>query len=106
MGDTIGSEYILPPTAVTTTATTLASTAAVQITPAGVPGLFTFIAKGSDVHVLFGGSDVAAATTSNGAYISAGSHFDFFITDAARYFRVIATDTVSGQSFQFYRSGP
>jgi hypothetical protein len=29
-----------------------------------------------------------------------------YITADSRYFRVIATDTVAGQAFQFYRSGP
>lgn len=107
MGDTIGSEYLLAPTSVTTTATTLASTAAVDVLGAtAAPGLYTFIVKGSDVHIIFGNSAVAAATTTNGAYWTAGTREDIYITADTRYFRVIATTTVAGQVFQHYRSGP
>jgi hypothetical protein len=107
MSDAIGSEYITAPIAVTTTATTTASTAAVEVLGAtAMPGLYTFIVKGSDVHVLFGNAAVVAATTTNGAFWTAGSREDMYITADSRYFRVIATDTVAGQAFQFYRSGP
>lgn len=107
MSDSIGSEYLLAPTAVTTTATTTASTAAVDVLGAtAAPGLYTFIVKGSDVHVLFGNAAVVAATTTNGAFMTAGSREDFYLTADTRYFRVIATDTVAGQAVQTYRSGP
>ncbi len=104
----IGSDFLFPPTASTSTATSAASTAAVDITGSDtVGGFYDFSVKGADVHILFGKSDVAAATTSNAFYLSAGSRVSYWIDPAnARYFRAIATSTVSGQAINVARSGP
>jgi hypothetical protein len=105
----IGSDFLFPPTSSTSTATTSGvSTAAVDITGAvDSAGFYDFSIKGADVHILFGKSTVAAATTSNGFYLSAGSRVSYWIDPTvARYFTAIATSAVAGQAINVARSGP
>ena len=104
----IGSDYLLAPTSSTSTATSAASTAAIDITGSDTAGgFYDFAVKGADVHILFGRADVAAATTSNGFYLSAGSRVCYWIDPTLpRYYRAIATDTVAGQAITAARSGP
>lgn len=93
------------PTSVTNTATSASSTAAIDANgSSGTPRRFYFSVKGADVHILFGTSAVAAASTSNGAYLPAGAVMPFDLDDNSRYFRVIATSTVSGSCVSWWAS--
>lgn len=108
MSDTIASEYVLAPTSATNTATTNGvSTDATPVTgDANASGWYCFAVKGADVHIIFGNSSVAAATTSNGLYLPAGIVQMYYITPQTRYYRAIATSTVSGQVVSVAKAGP
>lgn len=106
MSSQLQPEYLTPPTVVTNTATTTSSTAAIDVLGTASPSYYNFSVKGSPVHILFGPSAVAAATTSNAFYMPADTMLPFFINADTRYFRVIATSTVTGQAVSVARSGP
>lgn len=94
-------EMMLPPTSATNTVTSSSSTAAVAI---GGNGWYTFSVKTSDVHILFGSSAVAAASTSNALYLPAGTVKDWYIPpDGTTHFRVIAA---AAGLLSWTRSGP
>ena len=107
MSDSIASEYVLAPTSATNTATSASSTSAIDITSdANASGWYDFSIKGADVHIIFGNSSVAAATTGNGLYLPAGISNMYYITPQTRYYRAIATSTVSGQVVSVAKVGP
>lgn len=103
----IGSDMLLAPTSSTSLATSTSSTAATDILGSDTAsGFYDFSVKGADVHWIFGRSAVAAVTTSNGFYVSAGSRITYYIDVDTRYIRAIATSTVAGQAITIARSGP
>lgn len=107
MSDYIGSARIKAPSSVTATPTSGTSTTAIDALGGNDRvGFYDFSVKGADVHILFGNANVAAATTSNAMYIPAGTIKTYWLTADTRYFRVIATSTVTGQAVLFAPSGP
>lgn len=109
MSDNYGSTLRKPPTIgstsarpVTTAATALTSSAAVDVLGAGCKqGWVTFQSLGSDTYVVFGEAAMGAATVSNTLLIPAGTSVDWYLTSTERYVRYIAL--VVG-SFRFARS--
>jgi hypothetical protein len=104
MSNAIQSEMILPPTSVTNTATSTSSTAAISLGQNDAGGWYSFVAKTADGHILFGRSDVAAATTANALYMAIGARYDYYIpVGYATHFRFIASAT---GVISWARSGP
>lgn len=103
MSSDLQPEMMLPPTAVTNTVTSAASTAATSLGNDSTGGWYTFSVKTSDVHILFGNSLVAAASTSNALYLPAGTVKDWYIPVGVTHFRVIAA---AAGLLSWTRSGP
>ena len=107
MGDARNSDYLKAPTSVTSTPTTTGSTTAIDLlADGGPPGYFNFAIKGADVHMYMSNvSTMADATTSNAMYHPAGAfNVPYYIDENTRYFKAIATSTVSGQAITWCRS--
>ena len=82
------STLLLAPVAATNTVTSNTSTAAIAL---GSQGWFYFVATGNAAYVLFGASDVAAATTSNAICIPVNTPVYFYAgLNQNTHFRVIA----------------
>jgi hypothetical protein len=100
------SEYINPPTlngtnTPTNTVTSSSSTAAV---PIGGNGFYTFVGGGTEMWIVFGNADVAAATAANGLRMPADVAFTWKIEAAQQtHFRVIGT---GAGTLSWYKSGP
>lgn len=103
MSSAIQPELMLPPTSVTNTTTSAASTAAISLGNDSSGGWYTFSVKTSDLHILFGNSTVAAATTSNALYLPVGAVKDWFIPPGITHFRAIAS---AAGVLSWARSGP
>jgi hypothetical protein len=82
---------ILAPTTTTSTATSVVSSAAIDVLGAAMAGEFYFSVVGADVYVIFGStSALAAASSSNGFPLTAGSREPYMVDSNRRYMRVIA----------------
>ena len=99
MASTVNAERVLAPIAATNTAISGTSTAAVAL---GVQGFVTMSAIGVDVYILFGGSDVAAATTSNAFAIPSGGTLNFYVgTPGRTHFRAICAAGTGNLSWAY-----
>jgi hypothetical protein len=102
---TTASEYVTPPILnglnnPTNTVTGAASTAAVPLLQ---NGYMSFVPTDTAAWIVFGASDVAAASASNGWAMPVGVVQNFKIEGSVTHFRVIAT---GAGTLSWYKSGP
>jgi hypothetical protein len=92
-----------PPTALTKTTVTGTSSAAIAIGSAGFHLFGVESSANTGVYVLFGASDVAAASSANGLKLAPGDSLERYIPTSVTHYRVIAVG--SNEVFYIGKTG-